>query len=37
MKDIIGIIAVILTFVGYAPYVWDTVSSLLIIRRKQIA
>ena len=26
MKEIIGIIAVVLTFVGYAPYILDTVK-----------
>lgn len=26
MKEIFGILAVIITFVGYAPYVWDTIK-----------
>ncbi|WKZ25779.1 MAG: hypothetical protein QY322_00475 [bacterium] len=26
MKEFVGILAVILTFVGYAPYIWDTVK-----------
>ncbi|MFA6004994.1 MAG: hypothetical protein WC775_00730 [Patescibacteria group bacterium] len=26
MKDVLGALAVILTFIGYAPYIWDTVK-----------